>query len=76
MEWAILPPGYEPEEFASGIKFAGVPVYLAVVMDVFTRSTRGWFLSRRLDGDLTLMALKRALATAAPQIHHSDQGGQ
>ena len=51
-------------------------VYLAVVMDVFTRSIRGWFLSRRLDGDLTLMALNRALATAAPQIHHSDQGGQ
>ena len=55
-------------------------VYLAVLrppsvaaMDVFTRSIHGWFLSRRLDGDLTLMALNRALATAAPQIHHSDQ---
>ncbi len=51
-------------------------VYLAVVMDVFTRSIRGWFLSRRLDGDLTLMALKRALQVGTPQIHHSDQGGQ
>ena len=51
-------------------------VYLAVIMDVFTRSLRGWFLSRRLDGDLTLLALKRALETQTPEIHHSDQGGQ
>ncbi len=51
-------------------------VYLAVIMDVFTRSIRGWFLSRRLDGDLTLIALKRALEQNTPEIHHSDQGGQ
>ncbi len=51
-------------------------VYLAVIMDVFTRSIRGWFLSRRLDADLTLAALKRALEGATPEIHHSDQGGQ
>lgn len=51
-------------------------VYLAVIMDVFTRAIRGWFLSRRLDGDLTLIALKRALEHTAPEIHHSDQGGQ
>ena len=51
-------------------------VYLAILMDVFTRCIRGWFLSRRLDGDLTLIALKRALENATPEIHHSDQGGQ
>lgn len=51
-------------------------VYLAVIMDVFTRSIRGWFLSRRLDGDLTLLALKRALEAGTPENHHSDQGGQ
>ena len=51
-------------------------VYLAVIMDVFTRSIRGWFVSRRLDGDLTLIALKRALENHTPEIHHSDQGGQ
>lgn len=51
-------------------------VYLAVIMDVFTRCIRGWFLSRRLDGDLTLIALKRALEQNTPEIHHSDQGGQ
>jgi len=51
-------------------------VYLAVIMDVFTRSIRGWYLSRNLDQDLTLTALKRALAQCTPEIHHSDQGIQ
>ena len=48
-------------------------VYLAVVMDVFTRSIRGWHLGRDLDQGLTLAALERALVVAAPTIHHSDQ---
>jgi transposase InsO family protein len=51
-------------------------VYLAVLMDVFTRSIGGWHLHRNLDADLTLVALRRALATNTPQIHHSDQGVQ
>jgi putative transposase len=51
-------------------------VYLAVIMDVFTRSIRGWHLGRSLDQTLTLIALDRALAVHAPEIHHSDQGIQ
>ena len=51
-------------------------VYLAVIMDVFTRSIRGWHLGRGLDQSLTLIALDRALAEHAPEIHHSDQGIQ
>src|SRR5262249_6104962 len=51
-------------------------VYLAVLMDVFTRSIRGWHLSRNLDQMLTLAALERALIMATPRIHHSDQGLQ
>src|SRR5438132_4782721 len=51
-------------------------VYLAVLMDVFTRSIRGWHLSRNLDQGLTLAALERALVVATPHIHHSDQGVQ
>jgi putative transposase len=52
-------------------------VYLAVVMDVFTRTIRGWQLSRFLDQSLTLEALQRALThRGPPQIHHSDQGLQ
>ncbi len=49
-------------------------VYLAVVMDVFTRSIRGWHLTRTLDLSLTLVALERALQAHCPEIHHSDQG--
>lgn len=52
-------------------------VYLAVIMDVFTRAVRGWHLSRSLDRHLTLTALRQALASGhRPLIHHSDQGLQ
>jgi len=51
-------------------------VYLAVVMDVFTRAIRGWNLSRNLDVRLSLDALQMALNGHAPEIHHSDQGIQ
>jgi len=51
-------------------------VYLAVVLDVFTRSVRGWELSRLLDQALSLAALHMALEKDTPHIHHSDQGIQ
>ncbi len=51
-------------------------VYLAVLMDVFTRLIRGWHLGRNLEGSLTLTALHRALRQHRPEIHHSDQGVQ
>lgn len=51
-------------------------VYLAVIMDVFTRSIRGWYLGRSLDQYLTLRALDRALERGTCAIHHSDQGVQ
>jgi len=51
-------------------------VYLAVIMDVFTRSIRGWHLARSLDQSLTVTALQRALVHHTPEIHHSDQGVQ
>jgi len=51
--------------------------YLAVIMDVFTRSIRGWHLGRSLDHTLTLTALQRALIKHPPPgIQHSDQGVQ
>jgi putative transposase len=40
-------------------------VYLAGVMDVFTRCVRGWELSRSLDQELTLSTLGRALRRPA-----------
>ena len=51
-------------------------VYLAIIMDVFTRAIRGWCLSRMLDQELTLTALRGALSIGIPEIHHSDQGVQ
>jgi putative transposase len=52
-------------------------VYLAVLMDVFTRRIRGWELGRSLDQGLSLAALKRAMRRGRrPEIHHSDQGVQ
>ena len=51
-------------------------VYLAVLMDVYTRSIRGWHLRRHLDQTLPLTALRRALGQGQPDMHHSDQGVQ
>lgn len=51
-------------------------VYLAIILDVFTRAVRGWCLSRLLDQELTLTALRLALENHRPEIHHSDQGIQ
>lgn len=51
-------------------------VYLAIIMDVFTRALRGWCLSRTSDQELTLTALKASLMKNKPDIHHSDQGVQ
>jgi putative transposase len=51
-------------------------VYLAVLMDVFTRQLRGWELGRSLEQELTLTALDRASGDHQPEVHHSDQGVQ
>lgn len=51
-------------------------VYLAILLDVYTRSLVGWHLGRTLSSDLAITALERALQTRQPEIHHSDQGVQ
>ena len=51
-------------------------IYLALLMDVFTRMIRGWHLSRQLHTSLTLKPLEDALRQSVPEIHHSDQGVQ
>ena len=52
-------------------------IYLALLMDVFTRRIRGWHLSRHLTQSLTLKPLEQALEqSGSPEIHHSDQGVQ
>lgn len=52
-------------------------VYLAVILDLYTRAVRGWHLGRGLSQKLTLTAFEKALTDyGAPTFHHSDQGVQ
>jgi putative transposase len=54
-------------------------VYLAVILDAFSRRVIGWALDRTLEGRLTLQALRRALQGRQPApglVHHSDRGVQ
>jgi len=56
-------------------------VYVALVIDAFSRRIVGWRVSSSLRSDLALDALEQALyarplAAAAPLVHHSDRGVQ
>ena len=54
-------------------------VYLAVVLDAFSRRVIGWALGRTLEAELPLAALRMALAARNPEpglVHHSDRGVQ
>lgn len=54
-------------------------VYLAVVLDAYSRRVIGWALERSLEGELTLAALRMALRERQPApglVHHSDRGVQ
>ncbi len=54
-------------------------VYLAVILDVFSRRVVGWAVSMRIDTELTRAALGMAVETRRPPkgcIHHSDRGVQ
>ena len=54
-------------------------VYLAVVLDVFSRKVIGWALDRTLTTRLPLLALERAITLRQPAaglVHHSDRGIQ
>jgi len=51
--------------------------YLAAILDTFSRKIVGWAMSERIDRELTMTALKRALRNRrTPDIHHSDRGSQ
>jgi putative transposase len=61
------------------IRLGGEFVYLATVMDAYSRRVLGWCLSRTLEAEVALTALERALALRQPApgwIHHSDRGVQ
>ena len=54
-------------------------VYLAVVLDVYSRRVVGWSLGRTLQTSLAVAALNRAITNRRPGpglVHHSDRGSQ
>jgi putative transposase len=54
-------------------------VYLAVLLDAYSRRVIGWALGRRLEAELALSALRMALRERRPGpglVHHSDRGVQ
>jgi len=54
-------------------------VYLAVVIDAYSRRVMGWALDDTVEDDLPLTALRRALELRQPGpgwVHHSDRGSQ
>ena len=54
-------------------------VFLAVILDAYSRRVIGWALDRTLEDSLTLTALRMALshrAVEAGLVHHSDRGSQ
>jgi len=61
------------------IRLRSAFVYLACILDAFSRRCVGWYLSRDMTTQMTLMALRRAIHERHPQpglIHHSDRGVQ
>jgi len=54
-------------------------VFLAVILDAYSRRVIGWALVRTLENELTLAALRMALARRIVEpglVHHSDRGSQ
>lgn len=61
------------------VRLGRVDVFLAVVMDAFSRKVVGWNLAPKLTTELALTALKNAIDSRKPApglIHHSDRGVQ
>ena len=54
-------------------------LYLATIMELFSRRIIGWAMGERMTKELVILALKRAIQTQPPSpglIHHSDRGSQ
>lgn len=68
--------------WVSDITYVGIRqtfVYLAVILDLFSRKAIGYVISRKIDTHLSLAALRMAILQRNPPpglIHHSDQGVQ
>ncbi len=61
------------------IRLQGEFIYLAVILDAYSRRVIGWALDRNIDDQLTLAALRMALSRRTVRdglVHHSDRGVQ
>jgi transposase InsO family protein len=61
------------------LRIANGFVYLAVILDLFSRRVIGWAISKHIDAELALAALRQAIQTRespAGCVHHSDRGVQ
>lgn len=61
------------------VKTTTVDLYLAVILDLFSRRVVGWALASHMRAELVTGALRMAVARRQPSgvvIHHSDQGSQ
>jgi putative transposase len=61
------------------IRIANGFVYLAVILDLFSRKVIGWAISKHIDAALALSALRQAIQQRQPPagcVHHSDRGVQ
>lgn len=61
------------------IRLNGKFVYLAIVLDRYSRKCVGWAMSRMHNANLMKTAMERAIRSRNPKaglIHHSDQGAQ
>ncbi len=77
----LIPTGLDQIRVAdiTYVRLAGQFVYLAVVLDAYSRKVVGWALADHLEASLAIEALDMALAARKPRpglIHHSDRGVQ
>ena len=82
----VLDRNFEPERpnavWAGDITYLWTPegwLYLAVLLDLYSRKVVGWAVSRRITRGLALSALRRALTERDVDeglIHHTDRGSQ
>ena len=78
----VFSPGQPNSTWATDMTYVGTGqgwLYLAVVMDLFSRKVVGWSMSERLNRHLVLNALDMALKGRQPPqglLHHSDRGSQ
>ena len=77
--WFPIKPGIVYASDFTYLPYQGKFIYLATLMDIYTREIVGWEISQRHDKDLVLNALINGLYNRGfilPKIIHSDQGSE